>query len=69
MIRGAVAAENEMLAYYIQKLIDMLADFFPELLAVAGHDVVLNDGALVGRLAPAIDVELGKISQMKGRGR
>lgn len=69
MIKGAVNSEINGVAYYLQQLIAMLADYFPELIASAGHDVVLNDGALVGRLAPAIDVELGKISQMKGRGR
>jgi phage-related protein len=69
MIRSAVAAENDMLAYYLQKLIEMLADFFPELIAVAGHDIVTDDDAIIGRYAPLMDRKLGEIALKKGRGR
>ena len=70
MIRDAVAAQNEALVYYLQKIIQMLADFFPMVLeALMGMNIVFDDGTLVGRLAPAIDVELGRIKDRKDRGR
>jgi hypothetical protein len=70
MIQTAVATQNEALVYYLQKIIQMLADFFPKVLeALMNMNVVLDDGTLVGRLAPAMDLELGKIKGRKDRGR
>ena len=42
--------------------------FLESILKATGHDIVLNDGVLVGRLAPAIDRELGTIKIKKNRG-
>ena len=70
MIRAAVRSQNEVLVYYLQKIIQILADFFPQFLeALMNMNIVLDDGTLVGRLAPALDVELGIINDRKGRGR
>lgn len=49
----------------ITNLIDMLKEFFPELLEVFDITVVLDDGTMVARLAPKIDRELGKIQRRK----
>ena len=49
----------------ITSLIDMLKEFFPELLEVFDVTVVLDDGTMVARLAPKIDRELGKIQRRK----
>jgi phage-related protein len=59
---------NETVAY-LQKLTDMLADYFPQVIAAAGHDIVTNDGAIVARYAPMMNAELGRISNRKDRGR
>lgn len=70
MIESAVASQNEAVVYYLQKIIEILADFFPDFLdALKNMNLVLDDGTLVGRLAPAIDLELGKIKTRKDRGR
>ena len=70
MIQNAVATQNEALVYYLQKIIQMLADFFPKVLELLMNmNVVLDDGTLVGRLAPAMDLELGRIKERKDRGR
>ena len=69
MISNAVAMQNEALVYYLQKIIDVLATYFPQVIEALDMDVVLNDGVLVGRLAPAMDLELGKIKTRKDRGR
>lgn len=49
----------------ITNLIDMLKEFFPELLEAFDVTVVLDDGTIVARLTPKIDRELGKIQRRK----
>lgn len=70
MIQTAVATQNADLIYYVQKIIEILADYFPQMIdSLSGMGIVLDDGTLVGRLAPAMDVELGRIKARKDRGR
>lgn len=69
LISNAVAAQNESIAYYLQQIIDVLATFFPQVIECLDMDVVLNDGVLVGRIAPKMDKELGRLADRKGRGR
>ena len=69
MIKGAVNSELDGVAYYLQKLISMLADYFPELIAASGHDIVCDDGTIIARYTPMIDKRLGDIQKMKERGR
>lgn len=69
MIQAAVSSQNDAVVYYLQKLIEILAAYFPQVIEALDMDIVLNDGVLVGRLAPAMNVELGKISSRKDRGR
>lgn len=52
----------------ITNLIDMLKEFFPELLEAFDVTIVLDDGTMVARLTPKIDRELGKIQRRKERG-
>lgn len=68
MIRQAVATENAALLEKFDRLIALLMQFFPQVLALMDKDIVLDDGTLVGRLAPKMDDELGKIIDHKGRG-
>lgn len=69
MIRQAVAAENEWLLDRFDRLIELCVRFFPAILEALNQDIVLDDGTLVGRLAPKMDEELGKLKDRKGRGR
>ena len=69
MIQGAVATQNEALVYYMQKLIEILATFFPQVLECMDRDIVLESGVLVGELAVPMDQALGRIKDRKGRGR
>ena len=70
------AAESEILrsggGERLQRIIDLLevmADYFPQLIETAGHDIVANDGAILARYAPLMNLELGRISTKKVRGR
>lgn len=70
MIRNAVAESNETLIYYLKKIIELLARYFPQIIdELNGMELVLDDGTLVGRIAPKMDKELGKIRDRKDRGR
>lgn len=69
LINNAVAEQNAVLASYLQTLVKMLADYFPQILEAAGHDIVTNDGVIVAHYTPMFDKALGKISAGKDRGR
>lgn len=68
-IRTAVGEQNATLAESIERLISMLADYLPEITNRMNRDVVLDSGVLVGELAPAMDVRLGDINRLRGRGK
>ena len=69
MIRAAVASQNEALVYYMQKIIEILATYFPQLVEAFGFDIRLDSGALVGELVVPMNNALGKLSARKDRGR
>lgn len=46
-----------------------LVAYMPQILSKLNMSVVLDDGTLVGHIAPAMDKQLGKISTERGRGR
>ena len=66
---AGIGGQSDDLANYLKQLVDMLADYFPQLLAASGHDIVTDDGAILARYAPMMNSELGKISARKDRGR
>ena len=68
-VRQATREENARQAVYIQRLIDMLADYLPQLVNGMDRPIVLEDGTLVSRLAPQIDEALGDIQRGRGRGQ
>lgn len=67
MIQEAVAKENSGISEKLERLINFLFAILPQILDNMGNDIVLDDGVLVGRMAPAMDVELGRIASRKER--
>lgn len=70
---SAVAAEmnaasggNDVLRK-LDRLINMLAEYFPEIIALSKKNIVLDSGAVVGQLAPGMDEELAKINARRAR--
>ena len=53
----------------LEELIELLSEFFPQILAAMDRDVVLDTGATVGALAVPMNQALGRISSRKDRGR
>jgi phage-related minor tail protein len=69
MIRNAVQNENSGIIYYLDKLISILAQYFPEILNNLEREMVLDDGTLVAKITPKVDKRLGDINRMKERGQ
>lgn len=67
MIRSAVAEENAAMLDKLERLVSLIEYYFPEILNKMVKAIVLDNGVLVGELAPAIDEELGKIYIREGR--
>ena len=68
-VRTAVQEENQALAQQVESIIVLLTSFFPVLLQRIPKEVVLDTGAVVGELTPAINEELGNISDDDERRR
>lgn len=69
MIQGAVAEQNGAMTDRLDSLIDMIARYLPEIAINSERQFVFDTGATAGALAPAMDRELGKLSNRKDRGR
>ena len=69
MIRANVKNEIGGAEQKLETLISMLAEFMPEIIDKSQKQIVLNNGVLVGELAPAMDLKLGEIDRLRGRGR
>lgn len=66
-IRTAVGEQNGDLAGKLDALIELLQQYFSTMLDNMQRGIVLDSGALVGELAPAMDEALGEIYYRKGR--
>lgn len=66
MIQTAVSMEIGNFAELLQKIVDILLEFFPQI--ADGQNIVLDDGTLVGKMSYGMDKELGDINRLKGRG-
>ena len=66
-IRTAVGEQNGDLAEKIDRLIELLQQYFSAMLDNIQRGIVLDSGVLVGELAPAMDEALGEIYYRKGR--
>lgn len=66
-IRTAVGEQNSDLAGKLDALIELLQQYFSAILDNMQRGIVLDSGALVGELAPAMDEALGEIYYRKGR--
>ena len=69
MIKGAVAEQNSGLVYYMQKIIDVLAAQFPQLIEAFNVSLKIDGRELATVMAVPMDEALGKLSSRKDRGR
>lgn len=69
MIQGAVSQQMGNMEMYLQRLIDILEDSFPQMIDAMDFDIVFNADAAAGAMAVPMNKALGKLSAKKGRGR
>lgn len=69
MIQNAVAAQNSGIEYYLQKIIELLAKFFPQMLEAMAAEKGMTVDELVRMLAKPMNRELGRLAIQEGRGR
>lgn len=69
MIQQAVRGENSGLAQRLERIINLLVQFFPDALQAMQTPMLFDTNGAVLAMAPAMDVALGKIAIQKGRGR
>lgn len=67
MIRVAVNEENASLLEKLDRILTILENYMPFIPQLANLKLVTDTGVLAGELAPAMDEELGKIFDRKGR--
>lgn len=65
MISVAVAENNGQLYEVLNRIYDLMAEYFP---AFANMQMFLDSGVLVGELAQPMNEELGRITHMRGGG-
>ena len=68
-VKAAVQSENTVIAIKLDRIIELLVRFFPEMLEALDINMYLDTGELVAETASQYDVALGKIAVKKGRGR
>ena len=66
-VSNAVRQETSDLAYGINKLIDLLSTYLPDIKDGMDRPLVLDSGKFVSGIADKMDVELGNISNRKAR--
>lgn len=69
MISAAVTEPIGALEYYLQKIIEVLGKFFPQVLETMAAEKGFTRDELARMLAEPIDFELGRIKARKARGR
>lgn len=65
MISAAVASQNARLEDTVQKILDFMVQYMPQM---ANMQLVMDSGAVVGELAPGMDAALGKLATRRERG-
>ena len=68
-VKAAVQDENNAMIQHLERIIDMLSQFFPDALDAMRTPMVCDTNGLAVAMAPTMNRELGRIAIKKGRGR
>lgn len=68
-IKSAVQDENSAMVQSLDRIIDLISQFFPDALDAMRTPMVCDTNGLAVAMAPAMNAELGRIAIKKGRGR
>lgn len=67
-VQDAVKAETAGISHALAEILALLAEYFPQLLAVSGHDIKLNGRTVARLLASDMNRELGTLQSRAKRG-
>lgn len=68
-VSTAVASQNETVVYYLQKMVEIMADYFPQVITGLDRPVCVNADSMADVLAVPMDKRLGMLKARKDRGR
>ncbi len=69
MISTAAQTGNDAIVYYLQKIVEILAEYFPEIMDAMDRPISFNPDRMAVALASPMDRELGRLRERKDRGR
>lgn len=69
MIQNAVAEQNSTITIWLQKVFEILSEYFPNMLLALESPIAFNADSMAVALASPMNRELGKLSTRKDRGR
>ena len=69
MINGAVDSQNKMVVYYLQKMTEIMVDYFPQVIDGMDRAIWFDPDAMAGSMAVPMDKYLGRLKERKDRGR
>ena len=53
MIQAAVAEQDGNIVYYLQRLVELIGTFFPQIIDAMDREFVFDDGVIAARGTPA----------------
>ena len=68
-VSTAVASQNEPVVYYLQKMTEIMADYFPQVIDGMDRPLCFDADGMASAMAVPMDKYLGRIKERKDRGR
>lgn len=68
-VATAVASQNEAVVYYLQKMTEIMADYFPQVIDGMDRPLCFDADGMASAMAVPMDKYLGRIKERKDRGR
>jgi hypothetical protein len=69
MVKTAVSEQNEAVVYYLQKMTEIMADYFPQVIDGMDRPLCFDADGMASAMAVPMDKYLGRIKERKDRGR
>lgn len=68
-VATAVASQNEAVVYYLQKMTEIMADYFPQVINGMDRPLCFDADGMASAMAVPMDKYLGRLKERKDRGR
>jgi hypothetical protein len=69
MVQDAVASQNENVVFYLQKMTEIMAEYFPQVVSGIDRPLCFDADGMASAMAVPMDKYLGKLRDRKDRGR